>query len=82
MKSVCFLALLATALVAADAGGLTKEVLKKGDCSTVAKTGDSVKVSSLHGTYLAGKETAISCDHCHIFFFLSKCLGDHLRKRA
>jgi len=48
MKIVFFLALLATALVAADAAGLKSETLKKGDCSTVAKTGDSVKVSGLH----------------------------------
>lgn len=48
MKTVFFLALLATALVAADATGLVKETMKKGDCSTVAKSGDSVKVSALH----------------------------------
>jgi hypothetical protein len=44
MKTVFFLALVATALVAADASGLVKETLTKGDCSTVAKTGDNVKV--------------------------------------
>jgi hypothetical protein len=67
MKTAFFIALVACALVANASASLVKETLKKGDCSVVAKSGDSVKVVNCLINKLEYKELLINNGHCHVF---------------